>query len=361
MFLGKHGNNEPFVSVNTSIGELCLFTLTLNGRIELEKDLSKPTSKCEPTYYVRKFVKQVCFPKTSLKDGKYRPEKKLLSDIDVDNLSEIDIEAIAKSYIENNDYLTKKQITATTKGKDGGTVINVDYGEIEYPKLEGETYAQYLLRLTIKEDERLVKQFEPIIKNITSGFSGFSNNLEKNIRNTLAHGESLKKAMESIRPLDYSFPRLQEPLLPNIDWGRIEREKEERRLKPFNELSGRMDKLIDVTADTTKFLIEANKIQTQIAGEIKKTGDDAKKWARINTIIGIVVITFTILGICVSAFFYASSKKDSIYQNTKTKEYVNILDNRLIEINKSITSPNNNFKRQLNKNSRAHDSSKRNK
>ena len=359
MDLGKFRNPEPFASVKTSIGELCLFRITVGGQIELSKELAKPIKECEPIYYAKKLFRHVCFLNTSLRDGKYKPEKPLLSDSDIENLSSDDIESIAKVYVENNDSLTKKLIKETTKGKDGGSVIKFSYGDIMYQRLEGETYTQYLLRLTIKEEEKQAKQFGDVISRMTGGFS---NTLGDNIRNTLARGDSLKKIMDSIRPSDYLLPRIQEPMLPNVDWGEIQRGIDERRLKPFNELSGRMDKLIDVTTETTKFLIEANKIQTEIAGEIKRTGDDAKRWARINTIIGIVVIAFTIIGTCVSAYFYSNSKKDSNEQSTKIKEYVNILDNRLIEINKSITSPNNNiFKEQLNKNKRVRDSVKRNK
>jgi hypothetical protein len=339
-------NKEPLAVVNTSLGELCVFQITVGGQLELAKELAKPLKSCDPNYFARKLFRQVCFLKVSLRDGKYKPDKPTLSDSDIESLSVDDIETVAKAYVDNSPYLTRKLLTKTTPHKDKGTVISIEYGDIEHHKLEEETYTQYLFRLSLKEQEKQAKQ----LSDVMSGFKAFSDPLGKSIRDTLNAGDTLSRMMDSIRS---PYIRPIEPVLPNIDWAKIERRNEERRLKPFNELSDRMDKLIDSTTETTKFLIKANELQTQIAAEIKNTGDDAKRWAKINTIIGVIVIALTVSGVCVSSYFYWSGRNDSVAQSAKTEEYVNRLDNRLIDINRNITSPkDNNPKGRVNRRSK---------
>ena len=161
----------------------------------------------------------------------------------------------------------------------------------------------------------------------------FSNPLEESIRNTLSLGESLRKTVEGIRPSYKPSIRPLEPYVPEIDFSKIE----ETRTKPFRDISERLDKLIDTTVQTTGFIIEANKTQTEIAHEIKFSGNQttlyAKKNIRLSHIV-IVISSLSLLGFCYSLYRSYNMGKD---QRLEIQNYVNTLSNKIADVNNSIT------------------------
>jgi DNA-binding ferritin-like protein len=330
--LGKIFNHEPYGCVHTTIGELCVFCITGGDQEELHKELGKPINECEPMDFVRKFIRHICFLKSSLKEGKYKPDKPLLTNDDISSLTENELEAIAKLYIEHNEYLFKKTIWEKKQDDKGETVNYIEYGEIEYPRHENENYTQYLTRLSIKEEEKLRKQMEEMLK----GLKSFSDSLKNSIKSTLSWGDSLRKTLESIRPVQFTSIKPIEPKLPNIDWSEIQ----EARLRPFNELAKRLDKLIDVSTQSTEFMIETNEIQTRIAGEIKSSGDQATKFSRRNLGLTLVVIFLTLINL--SAFIYSIIRSNSVgeSQRLEIQKHANMLAERLADINNSIITAN---------------------
>ena len=192
---------EPFGCVITTIGELCIFPINWASHKEFRKALVKPINECDPTEFIRQYLPYICFPKTSLKEGKYRPDKPVLTDNEVSSLTNYDLDKIAELYIDNNPYLFKELISKTKMNDKGGTEIYHEYGVVGYPKNENETYTQYLLRLSIKKEEKLSEQLGKTLSS-TIDIKSFSNELGESIKNTLSLGASLRKTMESIRPAE---------------------------------------------------------------------------------------------------------------------------------------------------------------
>lgn len=329
--LRKLPDEKPYDCVHTAIGELCVFGISLGDQIKLYKEIGKLAGKCEPKDFLRQLAPYICFPKTSLKEGHYKPDNPALTSEDASSLTEEDLEAIAKLYVDNNDYLFKKFTSKQRKNEKGETVSYAEYGEIEYPRQEKESHTQYLFRLLIKEEENQRKQMEKIVGSI-SGLKSFSDELGASIQKTLSWGDSLQRTMGSIRPL--AEIRSIEPIMPNFE--EIEREREERRLKPFNELAGRLDRLIDTSARATEFMIEANKLQTRIAGEIKSAGDETAKFSKKNIKLSFVVIVLTVVGIAVAVYTIWRSDNDNAMQRIEIQKNVGLVTGKLTEINNSL-------------------------
>ncbi len=319
---------EPHGCITTAIGEICVFCITGGGEEKLYKELGKSISECEPMDFVKKFIRHICFPKSSLKEGKYKPEKPLLTNEDISSLTKDDIEAIAKLYVEKSEYLFKKLVWKTKTDDEGKLVQYSEYGEIEYPQNQNENYVQYLTRLYIKEEEKRKKQMETILSKIKV----FSNPLENSIKSMLALGESLKKTVESVQPVHAIPMKPVEPKFPKIDFAAIE----ESRLRPFNELSERLDQLIGVSAQGIEFMAEANKIQTSIATEIKSSGDETKKFSEKNICLTCVVIGLTIINLAVFGYSIWRSNNDGDKQRVEIQKNVNLLAGKLTDINNSI-------------------------
>jgi hypothetical protein len=132
-------NRKPYKCIPTEIGELCIFGLTVGNSAKLHNDLGKPIAKCDPTEYTRHLCKYICFPKKSLRDDKYRPDKPVLLDADIAALTNDNLETIANIFIENNEHLNKKMIDKNVRYENGQKIISRGYGEIEYAKNEGES------------------------------------------------------------------------------------------------------------------------------------------------------------------------------------------------------------------------------
>jgi len=327
---------EPFACVSTTIGELCVFAISYAGQQEVYKELDNPTNEYKATDFVRKYARYVCFPKISLKEGKYKPDKLILDDNAISSLTDDDLETIAKLYIENSEYLFKKVIFKE-KTDDQGIIVNYEeYGGVEYPKTEKESCTQYLLRLSIKDNEKQKKQMEKMLGSL-SGVHSFSNALEDSIKKTLTWGDSLRKTMESIRPMSMDSIRPVEPVLPSFDFVEIDRIKEERRLKPFNELADRLDQLVNAS----EFMIDANKTQIQIARAIKDSAkdsaDETTKLSKKNISRTSIVILLTVFGLIVSIYTIRKSVNDGNMRRIETRETVNLLAGKLTEINNNIS------------------------
>jgi len=281
----------------------------------------------------------VCFPKGSLKEEKYKPDNPILTDKDVNELTEDELEKIAGIYIDNNEYLFRKLEFKKKKNDKGEVVHYGEYSEIEHPRNEGETNISYLYRLSVLEIDKRKKQMEDMFKSV-SGLGSFSSSLTDSIKNTLTMGDSLSKALESIRPI--SVPELRpierEPF--HLDWAKIERDKEERRLQPFNELANRLDHLIESSVQASEFMIEANKIQTRIASEIKASGDLTDKHSRKNILLSGIVIALTAISLSLTAYAFISGNRFNEYQQRNLEDTAKEIVNTLSEIEENLANEN---------------------
>ncbi len=344
--LGKLLKQEAFACIDTCIGELCIFSINVKGQTELNKKIGASLKECSPSDFLRSFCLYVCFPKESLKDNKYKPENQVLTDDDVNKLSEDDLEKIAGIYIDNNEYLFKKLVFKKKKNEKGETVNYGEYKEIEHPREESESNTSYLHRLSILEGEKHKKQLEDMFKSV-SGLGGFSSKLTDSIKNTLTWGNSLSKAMESIRPINQPQIRPIEYEHPSIDFAEMARESEKRRLQPFNELSEQLDQLIESSVQASEFMIEANKIQTQIAAEIKTSGDVTERYSKKNILLSGIVIFLTILGLSLTTYAIISGNSFNEKQKTKLQNSAEAIVTSLDGIQKNLSIENSRNQKSL--------------
>jgi hypothetical protein len=303
MKISKSMGYKPLGKVESSIGHLYVFSLTLGHQIQLYKDLDCPIDKCAPGLFVRLLAVYVCYPESVLVEGEQRPKSPALTRADVENLAADDIENIACIYLEGNDYLYRERLTKTTQ-TEKGTVFTSEKGDIAHPKENGESCIKYLHRLFIIQEKKMTEQF----KKFAEPFSHFSDQLKRSIGESLAVGEALKKSFSAIpnvtvRPIA--------PVMPSIDYAEIGRNMERQRLKPFKELNERLDRLIETSEQSSDFQIETHKVQTAISEELKVAGDSAAKFSKENISLSKLVIFLTILGTLISIYIHVSNQNDS--------------------------------------------------
>lgn len=335
--IGQLLKREAFACIETNIGELCVFSINAKDQTKLHKNFDTSLVDCPPADFIRNLCVYICFPKYSLKDEKYKPDNPVLTNEDVNKLTEDELEKIAGIYIDNNEYLFKKLEFKKKKNDKGETVNYGEYNEIERPRIGGETNISYLYRLSVLEIEKQKKQMQDMFKSV-SGLGSFSSSLTDSIKNTLTMGDSLSKAMESIRAITTPELRPIERDRFHTNFFKIDRDKEERRLQPFNELSNRLDQLIESSVQASEFMIEANKIQTRIASEIKASGDLTDKHSRKNILLSGIVIMLTVISLSLTAYAFISGNTFNEHQQKNLENSAKEIVNSLSDIKKNLAN-----------------------
>ncbi len=300
--------NKPFDCIDMAIGKLYVFGISPADKEEL-KDLGITLDESDPTEYIRNLIPFICYPEEHLKEGKYQPEEPILTLADVNKLTDENIAEIARTYIANNDYLYKKLESIKTEDEEGNEKVSSKYTEIIHPQEALEDSIQYLFRLFVIEEEKQKRQMKKLLDSV-NGLNTFSSKLTSRIQDTLSLGDSLRKISELQVPTFAGSHESADTLNRSfIDYHQIEKQQ---RLKPFNELGEKLDKLIESHGEAISFAVTANEIQVEIAKEVKSSSDSATKHSKTNIWLTKFVIFLAIISPLAS--IYISYKSDEIYQ-----------------------------------------------
>jgi predicted PurR-regulated permease PerM len=234
--------------------------------------------------------------------------------------------------------LFRKTKFKTEKDENGVNVASLEYEDIEFPKHENETYCQYLFRLTVEKENKLMESFENSFGNI----SNFSKQIQSGIFGAFSLGEQLSKTIKAAQSINISKVKpISVSVQPSLDLDKLTNQISENRLKPFNDLSDKLDKLIDLNADSIQFMIEANNLQTKIAEEIKGSSDTSTRLSLRNIYIALIVLFVSTLSFVFSIYSVRESNKSS-------EKYIDKVITGLDKIDKSIKDENLSNQKRLN-------------
>lgn len=302
--------------------------------MELSSALGKEIDNTDPREFVRALTRFVCFPESSVPEEKLKPENTVLNQDGVEKLSDEDLELIATTYLNANDYLYRESITKTSDDPNGGTRLSIEKGEIKYPQLESETKVEYLHRISGLNE---VSRQESTLK-MANKFRHFSDKLGKDIRNTLSLGEAFRRTLGTVKPIAYEIPALKSNF---DDIVKQVKEKEERQLRPLKDLSEKMDKLVEQSMLASDFMVENNRVQAGIAEELKESGDKAAGFSKDNLFLTKIVIAITIISILFSIFLFYVNRSDSENDIYQTKDNVENITEAINILNKNLMESNN--------------------
>lgn len=331
---------KPRATVDTSIGKLCIFSISVGGQRDLLKSLSASIKETDSLEYLKKLLTYVCYPLNDLKDGEYKPDNPVLTLEIIDELSGEELEDIAKEYVLNNEYLFKKHEFRKKKDADGKEVHYSVYTDIEYPRHDGESYIDYLHRLSCLEQDKQNKRMKSILDSLPN-VGSFSKALSGGIAKNLMLGDSITNSIKLAKAAqNVEFTTRPSPL-ESIDWAEIERNKERVRREPFNDLAQRLDELIHSSNQASEFMVEANKIQTEIAAEIKAGGDTTDRHARNNIKLSVIVIILTVSGLVITGLSTISGVSFSKQQQQSLNSYASDLSKSMAANSKAVEKSGN--------------------
>jgi hypothetical protein len=335
--------HHPIGETETTLGKLYIYSMTVGAQKELTSALGKEIGKSESVEFMREFIKFICYPEHSVGEENLKPEKVVLNQNDAERLSEKDLENIAKEYLAANDYLYRESTTKQSPDDaTGGTRLSIEKGDIKYPQKEGETNVAYLHRLCGLEEQR---REEDAIR-FSNKFKHFSDQLGNDIRQTLSMGETLRGTLGTVKPIAVAIPSYKSAM-PDI--AELARQKEERQLRPLRDLAVKMDKLIEQYSLSTEFMIQNNRVQTEIAEELKESGDKTSGFSTKNIFLTKIVIAITVVSVLIPIIVFIVSRYDSTEQTRQTNEHVTNITTAISNLSKPEKSPVNIENIRLNK------------
>lgn len=312
---------KPDITINTSIGNLCLFSISVKDQSELINNLNMDIKEVVPKEFLEKLIPFICFPEDQLKDGLYKPDKPVITPVIVDDLYDEDLENIAKNYVLNNEYLFKKSEIKIRKDADGKDVHYSVYTDIEHPQQTEESFICYLHRLSCLEHNKQKERMSSILGSMPR-LDIFSKALSGGIVKNLMFGDSITKPINPAKTTqDFELAPIRSSFEPQ-DWAK---DIDSIRREPFDDLAQRLDVLISSSAKASEFMVDANRIQTEIAAEIKAGGDTTDQHAKKNIKLTYVVILLTICGLLVSGLSAYSGLSFSKATEDKIDSYADNL------------------------------------
>ncbi len=314
--------NKPIGRIETAIGPLTVFNITIGDQRRAVRELGMPLEKCSPSDFVKALLIYTCFPSDKLDPPNVKPPDPLLTAENLKLVSTTDIEAFAQLYIENNDYLFRKSEFKTTAGPKGTEVHSVELGEVVHPRMENESFTQYLHRLSVlqrrestMERRKAIEMGQEFAKSL--GARTFSSDLSRKISQAFTMGNGLKELSNSIQG-QFGRPRIplmeiKQPGLADLEETILQNKRLERRerLAPLEELGSKLDKIADISAKTVDYMVVENETQTRIAAAIKGSGDDAARYSKWNIILNCAVLVISLSALLVSIYVVVRDRAEA--------------------------------------------------
>ncbi|EPZ51481.1 hypothetical protein M902_2734 [Bacteriovorax sp. BAL6_X] len=347
--------NRPIGALSLNgVGEVNIYPLNFGLMFELCKKLKKKIKDCSPEEYVENLLLFVIFKKNESGD------EEMVKEEDIANMSYEDKEKIINVLLKENEGLYRKNITDKKTDEDGNTSIEFKYGEIEYPKEDGESLFHYFHRLSVIEEEGIEESSRKITESFKSQLhfsSGLNNRITDMLKklspvaNQMSHMQKMAQIYQPLSGLSESVARatklndtinksvLNSPFYKILnDQSSFELRKENPQL--IVPRDNRLDALKELKESfslmTTKMDVFIS-VTTEMLNEMKDSGDLAKESSRHSQTSSKTNVRLTYLVIFITVLFgFATIYTTYESSSSSTDEMIPPLN----EIVKSINNQN---------------------
>ncbi len=297
---------QPFYQVlPTALGEVGVFFVSAKDEEKFLKQVGEALNSQSDEEFAYTLFPLICRPSSQFVEGKYKSPEPVFSSEQIKSLSKEELDEIANIFLNHNRHLYFKTDTITEKRADGGTLVRFEYNEIEHPILDGETKLAYLHRtfvLHIKESTKKLKEtFDSMLR--------FSRETNARISEVFSQGAQLRnlidssawaaQAMHHAPKFDAARVKADLPQMPEIELPE----------SPFvaigekmDSLSSQMTELIGLSSSSSKYFMEMNETEIQIAGELEKSGELSVHLTKVNIGLGALVLIVAIASLAWSLY-----------------------------------------------------------
>lgn len=315
MDLKKLAQHEPFKIIPTGIGEVGVFSISVKGSIGFSKQQNDDNKYCSDIEFAKNFFPFIIWPKSSFVEGKFKPSEPLFSSNDIEILNDTERELIAEIFLNNSEYLYRRQESVSEKGSDNVTRVHFEFKEVTRPRNHNETNVAYLQRIYREHEKEQMKMFRDNIKSILPGFH-LSDAINRDLYSTNALGENLKNMFKPIYP---GFKSLMSDSLLSIP-SKIEHTPSIPSFsssplaslpKNFKGLSEKLDELIGISAQTTEYIVEMNKIQNQVLSELTQSGQSSLLLAAKSIKINLLVLLISLSSVFIAIYSACTTSREN--------------------------------------------------
>ncbi len=324
-----NSDDRPFCSIDTSIGQVYLFHVRGQELLSLERTFGNRLDYLESEDFFKLYLPFFVYLKEDLMgEGLERPRTFTLSVEEVNQLTDKELEEIARLFVEEHTYLYH----AVKRGqheRDAGIPVFKSYGDIDTALLKrpDESYIEYLHRLLVERQKKDYSESREL-------FSSFSLKLSEDIIKTMHMGETLAHS--------YHHPgSMRTESTP------AEGEKE---TVPLKELTMKIDLLAEAQRGSAAYAGSVYKTQMQAAKELKSTCDRAEvyasegsKYARSNIRYSKVIILLVLLSIVATALGFVYQEwfgADTHERDQKFQQHENLTGEKLQKITSALNEQN---------------------
>ncbi len=295
-----------------SLGTIWCFPPTVGMFTDIEKDLN--TSDIDNLSFVRILVKRVGRRADEDTVGDINnTEGKSLTDDDIGNLSNEEIETFAREFLTNGKWLLKNSESSKTVDEKGKIKISVKYPLVDLPKEDSECDSDYLVRVLRLYFDKRAKQSEALRRTLNPFTGIFSKNPFSDITNNLLDervllSNQLEKTLgdpDFIRPV-----RLELPSIPT---------------NPIHETNGLLDSILGHAEKFQSIIPQLVELHKNTADVLLQIQSDFNRAAWKSTIFSVVIISIAAMSFGATAFF---SFLDYKMSSSREEQYHRYLANQ---------------------------------
>jgi len=184
---------KPLGFIDSPVGKLAVFGSSVK---DMETVRGKSVKDITPQEVVRRLLPRILHKDDALKEDGTRPDAPTLTDEQLSGLSAEVVEAALEFFIEHNEHLYRPFVSKGITNEKGERVTSLEFGDVQYPKKDGESNVEYLHRLLVLDEEEMKRQMEKLAGPLL-GAAHFSDKLSQSIKSNLLMGDTINPGVLS--------------------------------------------------------------------------------------------------------------------------------------------------------------------
>lgn len=319
---------EPDDTIETNIGTLAVFPMTVASHNNLMKEFGEHLENADSEEFSRYLIGLVCHKELSLSKDRSRPKEKTITDENISKLSKSDLESFAKCFIKHNKQLTHER-TSSKRVKDDNADQNSGSAAPQHQQLEKESYVDYLYRLEKLYAEEESKRRNEMKMHLSGITSSFSFDTQRKLASEAIMGAQLANQLAQqhshINPI-FAEPPPESSISQTLE--DISRHRQERVERPFREMSERLDNMNNNLVDIGEYNLQFADTQKSILFELQESGQKNQIATEDNKRLTwlVIVITFVLGAIQIASAIFgnlssSSGQQELLETNLSTNQF----------------------------------------
>ena len=316
----KLAHRQNFRLETESLGTIQCGSLTVGMRSKIEKevkadDIDSVTFTRNLLRKVGRHVKEI--ERKEKNQDTDETESVSIADVDIDSLSDEEVQDFARKFVAHNDWLPKTyknaQRSVTTNEK-GENAVSIQPTQVILPKENTERDSDYLVRVLRRyldeQGERMKRMLRPLSGSLFRNI--FSNATEGLVKKHVSLSNELGKTLRGLRPgltgaqmgsiVERGYSNIEIPPLPE---------------NPVNETNRRLGDVLEHADELRPIILQSAELFRNMSDTALQMHGDFNRSARQSLFVSLVVVCIATASLVVTALYSWWSYEQSLVQETQ--------------------------------------------